>query len=155
MGRIVSAGIDAAAQMGVAGLNYKAQMKTNEMNNHIADKVNTANRRLAERQNQWNIDQWNRENAYNAPLQQVERLQDAGLSAAAAAQSIDGAGNAGSLQSAELANQQIGAPMQAPQVDPSSIPSLIGVGRELMAYRKEQAEAALEEKRLKMLTVLF
>lgn len=36
---------------------------------------------LAQMQNQWSQDQWERENEYNTPINQRERLQDAGLNA--------------------------------------------------------------------------
>lgn len=41
--------------------------------------TNQANRDLAEYQYQTNLDMWNRQNDYNTPLQQMERLKDAGL----------------------------------------------------------------------------
>lgn len=40
---------------------------------------NEANKQLATQANQWSIDQWNRENQYNLPINQVRRLQDAGI----------------------------------------------------------------------------
>lgn len=120
-----------------AGINYLSQRETNDTmldmnratnrtNKDIADSTNQANKELAEQQNQWNIEQWNRENEYNDPRQQAARLQGAGLSAAAAAQSVSNV-PAASIQSADLANQQVGNPMespsglQAPMIDPNSI----------------------------------
>ena len=37
------------------------------------------NKEMAEIQNQYNIDAWNRQNEYNSPLQQMNRLKEAGL----------------------------------------------------------------------------
>lgn len=37
------------------------------------------NKEMAEIQNQYNIDMWNRQNEYNSPLQQMNRLKEAGL----------------------------------------------------------------------------
>lgn len=49
-----------------------ANLFMNERNN----KTNAAQARL---QNQWNIEQWNRENEYNLPVNQVQRMMDAGI----------------------------------------------------------------------------
>lgn len=92
--------------------NLQISQETNQANRDIADSVNETNKYLAQKQNEWNLEQWNRENEYNHPAMQAQRFRMAGLSAAAAAQ---GASNvpAPHLQSANLANQQMGAPMQA------------------------------------------
>lgn len=42
-------------------------------------KTREYNLNLAKMQNQWNLEQWNRENEYNTPLQQRQRLAEAGL----------------------------------------------------------------------------
>ena len=82
---------------------------------HSADKslqatreTNKANRQLAEYQNEWNLAQWNRENAYNTPAAQFKRYQEAGINPYFALGNIS-SGNAESLMSAEMANQQSGA----------------------------------------------
>lgn len=79
------------------------QRKTNKTNLKIARETNQANRELAEQQNKWNIEQWNRENEYNSPLNQINLLKEAGLNP-----NLYGGegGTAGSLVSADLANQQ-------------------------------------------------
>lgn len=41
--------------------------------------TNAANLELAKYQNDWNLQQWNRENEYNSPLEQMKRLEAAGL----------------------------------------------------------------------------
>ena len=123
IGAIIAAGITAGAGLLGSGLNLFGQNSTNEKNKEIQDSINDTNfaianmtnetnRQLAYLQNDWNIEQWNRQNAYNHPAAQADRLRAAGLSSAAAAQAVSDV-PASSLQSANLANQQIGAPMQA------------------------------------------
>lgn len=70
--------------------------------------TNKANRELAEYQNEWNLAQWNRQNAYNTPAAQFKRYQDAGINPYFALGNIS-SGNAESLMSADMANQQSGA----------------------------------------------
>ena len=43
------------------------------------DRANDYNRQLASQQNAWNLAQWNRENEYNLPINQMQRLKDAGI----------------------------------------------------------------------------
>lgn len=123
-----------------AGINAGSQWQTNLMNYRIARMTNKANLDLAKQQNEWNVEQWNRENKYNSPEQQVKRLTDAGLSQAAASQAIEGAGNASPLQSADLANQQPGNPMIAPDFSALSGMDLIGTAREFIQLRKDMLE---------------
>lgn len=82
---------------------------------HAADKslqatreTNKANRELAQYQNDWNLAQWYRQNAYNTPLAQRQRYEEAGINPYFALGNIQ-AGQAESLNSAEMANQQSGA----------------------------------------------
>lgn len=82
---------------------------------HAADKslqatreTNKANRELAQYQNEWNLAQWNRQNAYNTPAAQRQRYEDAGINPYFALGNI-APGQAESLNSAEMANQQSGA----------------------------------------------
>lgn len=82
---------------------------------HAADKslqatreTNKANAELAKYQNEWNLAQWNRQNAYNTPAAQRQRYEDAGINPYFALGNIQ-AGQAESLNSAEMANQQSGA----------------------------------------------
>lgn len=67
--------------------------------------TNEANARLAQKQNEWNLEQWNRENAYNTPEEQRLRFEKAGINPYFALGNIQ-SGNASSLMSADLANQQ-------------------------------------------------
>lgn len=48
-------------------------------NLYMNERNNEANAAQARLQNQWNIEQWNRENEYNLPVNQVQRMKDAGL----------------------------------------------------------------------------
>lgn len=74
--------------------------------------TNAANARLAQKQNEWNIEQWNRENAYNTPEEQRLRYEKAGINPYFALGNIQ-SGNADSLMSADLANQQpVVSPLQ-------------------------------------------
>lgn len=82
---------------------------------HAADKslqatreTNKANRELAQYQNEWNLAQWNRMNAYNTPAAQRQRYEDAGINPYFALGNIQ-PGQAESLNSADMANQQSGA----------------------------------------------
>lgn len=143
---VVSGAIQSLGNLGVAKMNQNAQRQANNTYLQGVRETNEANKELAQQQNQWNLEQWWRENVYNAPSQQVQRLKDAGLSSAAASQAIEGAGNAASIQSADLANQQAAQPLQAPQFDLNAIPSLLGMMRELVEMRKTSSEADIKEK---------
>lgn len=70
--------------------------------------TNAANLKLAQFQNDWNIAQWNRQNAYNTPAAQRARYEEAGINPYFALGNIQ-PGNAQSLLSADMANQQSGA----------------------------------------------
>lgn len=70
--------------------------------------TNAANLKLAKFQNDWNIAQWNRQNAYNTPAAQRARYEEAGINPYFALGNIQ-SGNAQSLVSADMANQQSGA----------------------------------------------
>lgn len=67
--------------------------------------TNQANAQLAQKQNDWNVEQWNRQNAYNTPAAQRARYEEAGINPYFALGNIQ-PGQAESVQSAELANQQ-------------------------------------------------
>lgn len=143
---VVSGAIQSLGNLGVAKMNQSSQRQANNTYLQGVRETNQANKDLAQQQNQWNLEQWQRENEYNAPSQQVQRLKEAGLSSAAASQAIEGAGNAASIQSADLANQQAAQPLQGPQFDLNAIPSLLGMMRELVEMRKSSSEADIKEK---------
>ena len=106
--------------------------------------TNKANKELAEQQNEWNRQQWEDENAYNHPTEQAKRLKEAGLSSAAAAQADTG-GQAGRLQSTNLANQVAPPAPQIPDFSGLDGMSIIGIARQFEALRKESADADITE----------
>ena len=105
--------VGAALVSGVGSLiggliGKKGGDSANKTNLQIARETNQANRENQEYQNAWNLEQWNRENEYNSPLEKRKRLEAAGLNPIF--YGLDGAGNAGSLQSAPFTAVN-GAPM--------------------------------------------
>lgn len=120
--------------------NVNSQRETNYYNYVMNDQNNKANADLAAKQNEWNVAQWENENDYNKPEKQVERLRAAGLSASAAAQNIEGAGNSAHLESADLANQQA-FQATAPQIDLSA---LSGVGSGLLNIMRNYEQWRIE-----------
>lgn len=99
----------------IGGANLVGGLTSLFGGNHAADKslqatreTNKANAELAKYQNEWNLAQWNRQNAYNTPAAQRQRYEDAGINPYFAMSNIQ-AGQAESLNSAEMANQQSGA----------------------------------------------
>lgn len=57
-----------AGQFGAAIMNYESQQQNRKYNSM-----------LAQQQNAWNIAQWQRENEYNRPINQLKRLEEAGI----------------------------------------------------------------------------
>lgn len=95
IGTAISGIAGAAANMYGAKKQLKATQETN-----------AANAALAAQQNQWNIDAWNRQVQWDSTSAQLERWKAAGLNPntfAGVARPVD----APSLQSADLANQQV------------------------------------------------
>lgn len=130
--------------------SYQNQL-ANYMNYMIAQKTNATNLQLAREQNEWNLEQWHRQNEYNEPAHQAQLLRDAGLSSAAAAQSVSGV-PASPLQSADLANQQIGNAMQAAPYGANgfdkilgTVGNIVGAARAVAALRKENVQATIAE----------
>lgn len=72
LGTLIGGGISAIGSLiGNIGGNKKAL--------EAVDKTNQANKELADLQYQYNLDMWNRQNEYNSPVQQMQRLKEAGL----------------------------------------------------------------------------
>lgn len=126
-----------------SAFNYKAQKRANEINLQLGRETNELNRELAEKQNAWNRQMWEDTNVYNSPQNQVQRLQDAGLSAAAAAQAASGI-PATPMESAQLANQQIPPSQVAPQID-FDASSLITIARQLEALKSDKLGNQMKE----------
>lgn len=128
---------------------------TNYMNYMTAMQTNQANLDLAKQQNEWNVEQWNRENKYNEPIEQVQRLRAAGLSAAAAAQAVS-PNQAQPLQSANLANQQVGNPMTQASFSAGSpfiqmlsgLQDIIGLARNFTNLKRDKVALKSEENEL-------
>lgn len=101
----VGAAIGAGATILSGIFSSSASRKAADNNLQAVRETNETNKYLAEKQNQWNLEQWNRENEYNSPEAQMMRYKAAGINPYMAMGNIT-SGNASSLQSAELANQQ-------------------------------------------------
>lgn len=115
---LLGAGISAIGNLGGAavggGISDRAVEQTNATNLMIAEKNNQWNWANLRAQNEWNMQRWKEEQKYNEPAQQIARLRAAGLSVAAAAQSLDGAGNTQAIQSADY------KPAETPQLTPAT-----------------------------------
>lgn len=57
---------------------------TSRANNEAVDKTNAANAEMMREQNAFNVDMWNRQNEYNLPINQMNRLKEAGINPALA-----------------------------------------------------------------------
>ena len=101
---VVAALVGAGRSLVGGLLGNCSQSSSNKTNLTIARETNAANQQLAEEQNQWNIDQWNRENEYNSAYAQKQRLIAAGMNPMIGEVT---AGTAQTVQSANLANQQM------------------------------------------------
>lgn len=106
--------------------------------------TNKANLDLAKYQNEWNFAQWNRQNTYNTPAAQRQRYEEAGINPYFALGNIQ-SGNAESLMSANMANQQ---PVvsdlqgQSGQILGQSIANAAQTGEQTYFASKIQAEQA-------------
>lgn len=87
-------------------------VKNRRHQNAMLEKQQTWSEKMANQQNQWNLDQWNRENEYNSPVNQMSRMEAAGINPYNAASSGQiGSGTASPLQSATPNN--VSAPAYA------------------------------------------
>lgn len=59
-------------------------LSTNRANSESVDKTNEANAQIMREQNAFNVDMWNRQNEYNLPINQMNRLKEAGINPALA-----------------------------------------------------------------------
>ena len=74
-----AAAIGAGASIIGGALGAAGQSSANRTNIKLQREQNAWNERQAEKANKWNIEQWERENLYNSPVQQMQRLEQAGL----------------------------------------------------------------------------
>lgn len=106
--------------------NLQIAKETNAANRQIASDNNAANLALAREQNSYNESMWRKQNEYNSPSAQLHRNEAAGINGLASIENVP----ASSLQSADLANQTTGAPMQgatmqAAQASPTDYNSIM------------------------------
>lgn len=92
---IGAAAIGAGASLVGGAMGALGQNSANKTNIRLQREQNAWNERQAEKANQWNIEQWERENLYNSPIQQMQRLEQAGLNP----NLMYGQGNPGSASS--------------------------------------------------------
>lgn len=140
MGWIGSA-IETTGNLAIAGINYASQEHTNKVNKQIADDTNAANLKLAREQNDWNERMWNAQNEYNSPENQIRLYQQAGLNPLSYA---GGDSTAGSVSSANLANQQM-CTMNAPQIDPNVLATISNIKLARAEARDKNADAESKE----------
>lgn len=105
-------------------LNAWSTHKTNQMNMKIAQMNNEFNEAMLEKQMGFSREMWNAENEYNTPVNQRERLEDAGLNPY---MMMDG-GNAGNASSVGSVGMPTASPVQftAPQFDTGTVIGAIG-----------------------------
>lgn len=108
----VSAGLSFVSGLANSISGARQAVKNRRHQNAMLEKQQTWSEKMANQQNQWNIDQWNRENDYNSPVNQMSRMEAAGINPYNAASSGQiGSGSAASLQSATPNN--VSAPAYA------------------------------------------
>lgn len=108
----VSAGLSFVSGLANSIGGARQAVKNRRHQNAMLQKQQTWSEQMFEKQNQWNLDQWNRENEYNSPVNQMSRMEAAGINPYNAASSGQiGSGAAASLQSATPNN--VSAPAYA------------------------------------------
>ena len=116
-----------------------------------AEKARNFQKEERELQNQWNLDMWNMQNEYNTPEQQMQRMIEAGINPAAAAQGISGNGStAGAVQGASN-----GAGIKADVVNPlGNLGEAIGNSvNGMMAMRQGNADLELKKEQANALNL--
>ena len=108
----VSSGLSFVSGLANSISGARQAVKNRRHQNALLEKQQTWSEKMANQQNQWNLDQWNRENEYNLPVNQMSRMEAAGINPYNAASSGQiGSGSAASLQSATPNN--VSAPAYA------------------------------------------
>lgn len=108
----VSAGLSFVSGLASSISGARQAVKNRRHQNAMLEKEQAWSEKMANQQNQWNLDQWNRENEYNSPVNQMSRMEAAGINPYNAASSGQiGSGTASSLQSATPNN--VSAPAYA------------------------------------------
>ncbi len=108
----VSSGLSFVSGLANSISGARQAVKNRRHQNAMLEKEQTWSEKMANQQNQWNLDQWYRENDYNSPVNQMSRMEAAGINPYNAASSGQiGSGTASSLQSATPNN--VSAPAYA------------------------------------------
>lgn len=109
------------------------------MSSNSVSETNQTNRDIAGQQNQFNLEQWQREVAYNTPLQQRQRLEQAGLNPSLAM-------TQGNVFSTEVAHgfPAAGSTMQPFTFDTSSLGQMIA-NTPMQSAQIEQAKAQAQD----------
>lgn len=121
--------------LGISGINYLSQQQTNRQN-----------AQMQQRQQQHNIALWQMNNEYNDPINQMRRLERAGLNP----NLIYGqnAGGASGISSSP-AQQAPLIPQQAPTIDPSSAKIFSEISQNLANKDKTEEETTLIQETIK------
>lgn len=128
-----------AGGVGAVG-NLVSGILSGNKNIKAIEAANKANKELADYQYGLNLDMWNRQNEYNSPVQQIQRLKEAGLNPNLMYSQGD-VGNAGSAPSYDAPNMQSYTGLQDFGVGRASQELMQG----LMGYaqiKKTEAETA-------------
>lgn len=107
------------------------------------------NKEMAELQNQYNIDMWNRQNEYNSPLQQMNRLKEAGLNP----NLMYSQGNVGNASSAPQMSAPNAPDAQSAMRDAARAINPLQVMEMVIKLRKDLADAESAEQRANILGI--
>lgn len=107
------------------------------------------NKELAEIQNQYNIDMWNRQNEYNSPVQQMNRLKEAGLNP----NLMYSQGNVGNASSAPQMSAPNAPDAQSAMRDAARAINPLQIVEMAIKLRKDLAEAESAEQRANILGI--
>lgn len=131
IGSIIGSGIEAASSM--AGLK----------------KQHEYNKEMAALQNQYNIDMWNRQNEYNSPVQQMNRLKEAGLNP----NLMYGQGTVGNASSAPHLSAPNAPDVQGAVRDAAKAINPFQIMEMVIKLRKDLADAESAEQRANILGI--
>lgn len=137
------AGIAAAAGGTAVGIgNKRATERANKYNTDAQLSINEQNRQATIANNElarnWAMDDWYRNNAYNSPLQQMQRLKEAGLNP----HLIYGSGTATNIAQPVKNTNPETPKLNAPQVSPAqlNLPDYGSILQQFVNVQKVQAE---------------
>ena len=122
-----------AAALGAAGVTALGGILGAGMNSISANMANKWNRREAEKNRKWQEEMWNKQNKYNLPVNQLQRIKDAGLNP-----NLVFGQNGMSTQGASFN----ATPVQPNMVSPQYGDMLKGVGSAIEVYQRIQKNNA-------------